>query len=176
MDLYKGQNLIEFTERFKTDEDCIKYLAGIKWQEGFKCVKCGHKGSQIRSNSSRTCNKCSHTESATANTLFHKVKFGVRKAFFICFEMSTSTKSLSASYIAVRFGVTEKTARLFMHKIREAMKSSENHPMDGIVHVDEFVVGGKEKGKVGRSYNAKKKKVVCAVELTDEGKLNVCTP
>ncbi len=171
MDLFKGQNLIEFTERFKTDEDCIKYLANIKWQEGFMCVKCCHTASQIRANSSRTCNKCSHTESATANTLFHKVKFGVRKAFFICFEMATSTKSLSASYIAVRFGVTEKTARFFMHKVREAMKSSENHPMDGTVHVDEFVVGGKEKGKVGRSYNVKKKKVVCAVELTDEGKV-----
>lgn len=171
MDLFKGQNLIEFAERFKTDEDCIEYLAYLKWLEGFKCVKCGHTGGQIRANSSRTCNKCSHTESATANTLFHKVKFGVRKAFFICFEMATTTKSLSASYVAVRFGVTEKTARLFMHKVREAMKSSENHPMDGNVHVDEFVVGGKEKGKVGRSYHVKKKKVVCAVELTDEGKV-----
>jgi len=171
MNLFKGQNLIEFTERFKTDEDCIEYLAYFKWSEGFKCIKCGHTGGQIRDNSSRTCNKCSHTESATANTLFHKVKFGVRKAFFICFEMSTTTKSLSASYVAVRFGVTEKTARLFMHKVREAMKSSENHPMDGNVHVDEFVVGGKEKGKVGRSYHVKKKKVVCAVQLTDEGKV-----
>ena len=56
--------------------------------------------------------------------------------------------------MGVRFGVTEKTARLFMHKVREAMKSSEGHPMDGNVHVDEFVVGGKEKGKVGRSYNS----------------------
>jgi hypothetical protein len=35
--------------------------------------------------------------------------------------MSTSTKSLSASYMGGRFGITEKTARLFMHKIREAM-------------------------------------------------------
>lgn len=171
MNLFKGQNLIEFTERFKTDSDCIEYLAYLKWSEAFKCIKCGHTGGQIRANSSRTCNKCSHTESATANTLFHKVKFGIRKAFFICFEMATSTKSLSASYIAVRFGVTEKTARFFMHKVREAMKSSENHPMDGNVHVDEFVVGGKEKGKVGRSYHVKKKKIVCALELTDEGKV-----
>ncbi len=171
MDLFKGQNIIEFSERFKTDDDCIEYLSYLKWTKGFKCFKCGHSGNQIRANNSRTCNKCSHTESSTANTLFHKVKFGIRKAFFICFEMSTSTKSLSASYIAVRFGVTEKTARFFMHKIREAMKSSESHPIDGIVHVDEFVVGGKEKNKVGRSYHVKKKKVVCAVELTDEGKV-----
>ncbi len=65
----------------------------------------------------------------------------MQKAFFICFEMSTTTKSLSASYMAVRYSVTERTARLFMHKVRE--KSSENNPMDGDVHVNEFVLGGK---------------------------------
>ncbi len=171
MKLYKGQNLLEFAERFKTDSDCIEYLAHMKWSESYACLKCGHKASQTRSNFSRVCNKCSHIESATANTLFHKVKFGVRKAFFICFEMTTTTKSLSASYVAERFGVTEKTARLFMHKVREAMKSSGQHPIDGTVHIDEFVIGGKEKGKVGRSYDSKKKKIVCAVELTEEGKV-----
>lgn len=171
MNLFQGQNLLEFADRFKTDEDCLEYLAYLKWDEGYQCVKCGHTGSQVRSNHSRTCNKCSHTESPTANTLFHKVKFGIRKAFFICFEMATTTKSLSANYVAERFGMTEKTARLFMHKVREAMKSSCGHPMKGNVHVDEFVIGGKEEGKVGRSYETNKKKVVCAVELTDEGKV-----
>ncbi|ALO15921.1 Transposase [Salinivirga cyanobacteriivorans] len=171
MELFKGQNLIEFATRFNSDEKCIEYLAHIKWQDGFRCVKCGHTGSQVRKNHSRTCNKCNHTESATANTLFHKVKFGVQKAFFICFEMATTTKSLSASYVGERFGVTEKTARLFMHKVREAMKSSGNNPMSGNVHIDEFVIGGKEEGKVGRSYHIKKKKVICAVELTDDGKV-----
>jgi transposase-like protein len=171
MEIFKGQNLLEFAERFKTDENCLEYLAHYKWEKGFKCTKCGHTACQTRKNYSRTCNKCSHTESAMAGTLFHKVKFGIRKAFFICFEMGTTTKSLSASYIAERFGVTEKTARLFMHKVREAMSSSGNHPMDGNVHIDEFVVGGKEEGKVGRSYNSKKKKVVCSLELTQDGKV-----
>ena len=92
-------------------------------------------------------------------------------AFYICFEMSTTTKSLSAKYMCKGVGVTEKTARLFMHKVREAMKSSGNHPMAGNVHVDEFVVGGKEEDKAGRSYHSKKKKAVCAVELTDAGKV-----
>lgn len=171
MEIFTGQNLLEFTERFKTDDNCKEYLANFKWGLGFICLKCKYTKSQIRKDFSRTCNKCSHTETASANTLFHKVKFGLRKAFFVCFEMSTTTKSLSASYMGVRFGVTEKTARLFMHKVREAMKSSENHPMEGIVHIDEFVIGGKEKGKVGRSYNSKKKKIVTAVELTDTGKV-----
>ncbi len=171
MELFQGQNLLEFAEHFKTDLDCKEYLSKMKWEDAYSCVKCGHKKSQIRKDYSRTCNKCSHTESSTSNTLFHKVKFGLRKAFFIAFEMTTTTKSLSASQMGVRYGVTDKTARLFMHKIREAMKSSGNNPMEGIVHVDEFVIGGKEKGKVGRSYNSKKKKIVCSLELTDTGKV-----
>jgi len=171
MNLFQGQNLLEFAERFKTDLDCKEYLSEMKWKDAYNCVKCWHKKSQIRKDYSRTCNNCSHTESSCSNTLFHKVKFGLRKAFFIVFEMTTTTKSLSASQMGVRYGITDKTARLFMHKIREAMKSSGNNPMEGTVHVDEFVIGGKEKGKVGRSYNSKKKKIVCSIELTENGKV-----
>jgi transposase-like protein len=171
MEIFRGQNLLEFAERFKTDEDCIVYLSQIKWEKGYVCRKCGHTKCQERKNHSRTCNHCSDTESPMANTLFHKVKFGLRKAFFMCFEMATTAKSLSASQMSVRYGVRENTARLFMHKVREAMKSSQNTPMDGTVHIDEFVVGGKENDKPGRSYDSKKKKSVCAVQLTEDGKV-----
>lgn len=171
MNIFKGQNLLEFSDRFKTDEDCKEYLASVKATIEYKCTRCNHNAYQKRKDFSRQCNICHHIESATANTLFHKVKFGVRKAFFICFEMATTTKSLSASYMAVRYGVTEKTARLFMLKVREAMSSSKNHPMDGNVHVDEFVLGGKDEGKTGRSYDSKKKKAITAVQLTEDGKV-----
>lgn len=171
MDVFKGQNLLEFSDRFKSDQDCKEYLAFLKNKSDYKCLKCNHTACQVKTDFARQCNVCGHKESATANTLFHKVKFGVRKAFFICFEMATTTKSLSASYMGVRYGVTEKTARLFMLKVREAMASSGNHPMDGTVHVDEFVLGGKEEGKTGRSYDSKKKKIVTAVQLTDNGKV-----
>jgi len=51
------------------------------------------------------------------------------------------------------------------------MKSSESQPMDGTVRVDEFVIGGKDPGKPGRSYDSRKKKAVCAVQLTEDGKV-----
>lgn len=171
MEIFKGQNLIEFAERFKTDLDCEEYLASIKWENGYCCRKCGHTKYQIRKDFSRTCNICSDTESPTSGTLFHKVKFGLKKAFFICFEMSATTKDMSALQMSVRYGVSENTARLFMHKVREAMKSSEKDGMKGRVYVDEFTVGGKEENKQGRSYNTKKKKIICAVEVTEEGKV-----
>ena len=171
MEIFKGENFIEFSERFSSDDICKQYLADIKWKDGFICRKCGHKKFTKRENLTRTCNYCRHNESPTANTTFHKVKFGLKKAFFITFEMVNSTKSMSAKQIAVRYGITRKTAWLFMHKIRKAMKSSEQDPMDGNVQVDEFTVGGKEEGKQGRSYSTKKKKIIASVELTEKGNI-----
>jgi hypothetical protein len=153
MEIFKGQNLIEFTERFASDQYYREYLSNIKWSEQYVCRKCSHTKSQIRKDYARTCNICGDTESAMANILFHKVKFALRKAFFICFEMATTTKSLSVSQMAVRFGVQEKTARIFMQKVREAMKSSQFFPMKGIVNVDEYVVGGYEEGRPGRVHD-----------------------
>jgi hypothetical protein len=58
-----------------------------------------------------------------------------------------------------------------MMKVREAMSSGGNNPIDRNVHVVEFVVGEKEEGKTGRSYDAKKKKAVTAVQLTRDVKV-----
>jgi hypothetical protein len=33
-----------------------------------------------------------------------------------------------------------------MQKVRKAMKSSQKYPLEKLIHVDEFTVGGKEKG------------------------------
>ena len=105
MELFKGQSLLE--------------------------RKCGHKKYQVRNDFSRTCNICGDTESPTAGTLFHRLKFGLRKAFFICFEMTT-TKGLSASQVARRYEISRQTAHYFMQKVREAMKSSESHKMNDL--------------------------------------------
>lgn len=112
---------------------------------------------------------CHHLESPTAGTLFHKVKFGIRKAFIIAFEMTNTTKGISAMQLSKRLGISRPTAWLFMQKVRIAMKSSEQYPMKGKVTVDEFVFGGKEDLKQGRSNDSKKKKIAIAVEQDDNG-------
>jgi hypothetical protein len=147
MGVFKGQNLLKFPDRFKTDDDCNAYLALIKSRTTYKYLRYNHTACQVLKDLTRQYIICGHIESATANTLFYKVEFSVLKVFFICFEMSTLTKSRSANHLSASYGITETTARLFMHKIREAMASRRNHPMDVQVHVDKFVVGGKDEGK-----------------------------
>ncbi len=167
-----GENILEFTQRFADDQSCLLYLSDLKWSEGYKCKKCGHTKYTVRKkNLARDCNRCHHIESPTANTLFHRLRFGIRKAFMIVFEMSATTKGLSSSQVAKRYGISRQTAWAFMHKVRTAMQSSENHPMDGTVQVDEFVFGGKETLKQGRSKDTKKKKLIGALELTETGKV-----
>ncbi|MEM0575465.1 IS1595 family transposase [Flavobacterium sp. N6] len=119
----------------------------------------------------RECAKCSDKETATAETLFHGVKFGIQKAFCIAFEMTCTTKSTSSIQTGKRYGINKKTSWLFIQKVRLAMKSSKLYPMTEKVQVDEFVVGGKEIGKQGRSYNSKKSKITCVLELTADGKI-----
>lgn len=171
MEIFKGENIIDFMNRFPDDSSCLEYLSELKWGKGYKCVRCGHAKFTEKANCCRVCTKCKHIESPTANTMFHKVKFGIRKAFCIVFEMSATTKSLSSSQLSKRYTITRKTAWLFTHKVRTAMESKKAHPITGKVHVDEFAIGGKEDLKPGRSKDAKKKKVVCAVELDENDKV-----
>lgn len=171
MEIFRGENLLEFTERFSSDEKCKEYLAEYKWKDGYKCKKCGHTHYQTRKDHSRSCNICGHIESPTANTMLHRVRFGIKKAFHIIFEVTNSSRGMSASQIAKRYSISRTTAHYFLHRIRKAMESSESYPMTGKVVVDEFVIGGKESQKPGRSYDSKKKKVVLAVELTEENKV-----
>ena len=169
MNIFKGEDILEFAEYFPDNTACKEYLSDIKWEGGYTCRKCGHKKHTQRPDFTKTCNFCRHNESPSAHTAFHKVKFGLRKAFFITFEMVNSTKSLSASQVAKRYSINRNTAWLFMHKVRKAMASTGNYPMDGDVQIDEFTIGGKEKDKPGRSYDTKKKKIVGAVELSENG-------
>ena len=53
--------------------------------------------------------------------------------------------------MGLRVGATEKTARVFMHKVRKTIKSSENFLIDGLVYLYEFLVGKQEQGKMGKA-------------------------
>jgi transposase-like protein len=170
MELFKGTNLIEFIDRFDNSEKCKKYLSDIKWANGFKCSKCNHSHYWDKKNDPfvRVCKGCRHIESVTSNTLFHKVKFDLRKAFLIIFEMSTTTKGCSSPVIARKYGINQKTAWLFMYKVRKAMASSGQYPILGNCEVDEIMIGGHRKGKPGRGAK-NKKKVSVVVEKDNKG-------
>ena len=158
-------NIIEFAQDFSTPEQCYTHLCEYKWSNGFECRKCHHKVAvQGRKWYYRKCQKCQYDESCTANTLFHQLKFSIVKAFWISYQLSTLKKGLSTSEIARQYGIHQETAWFFKRKVQQAMKSINEPLLKNNVEVDEFTVGGKEKGLPGRSHG-KKKKIQVAIEI-----------
>lgn len=166
---FLGVNSIKFHKAFSTDEDCYRYLSEIKWDKEYQCKKCGHtkfyKGVKPFS---RRCMKCKYDESPTAGTMFDKCKFPLLLAFHIAFKISTKKKGMSTLELSQEFELRQKTCWEFKWKIQQAMESSKLNPISGIVHVDEFYIGGEEEGKQGRS-KGNKKLVIVALEIVPGG-------
>jgi hypothetical protein len=94
-----------------------------------------------------------------AGTLFHKVKFDLLKAFYIVYFVSTNKKGITSTELSRKLNLRQKTCWGFKRKVMKAMESSENHPIEGDVEVDETVFGGQEENTKGRK-NINKKLVV----------------
>ena len=167
---YTGVNSIRFNRQFQTDADCYKYLSDMKWQSGYICKKCGHskyyKGSKPYS---RRCMRCKYDESPTAGTMFDKCKFSLLIAFHIAFKISTKKKGMSSEELSEEFEVRQKTCWEFKWKVQQAMKSSGRYPLKGIVHVDEFYVGGAEEGGKRGIGKGDKRLVIVALEIANGG-------
>jgi ISXO2-like transposase domain len=167
--IFTGVKVLDFTQRFKSDSDCLEYISLIKWENGYVCKKCSSttfcKG---KKEFSRRCIKCRYDESATAGTGFEKCKFSILTAFHIAFKLSTKKKGMSTLELSNEFGLRQKTCWDFKWKLQKVMKSSKEWPLKGEVHVDEFLIGGYEEQKTGRS-KGKKKLVVLALEKVENG-------
>jgi hypothetical protein len=166
---FTGVNSITFNKKFKDDNDCYEYLSLIKWEDGFICRKCNYgKYCNGKKPFSRRCLKCKYDESPTVNTMFEKLKFSILIAFHIAFKISTKKKGMSSLELSNEFELRQKTCWSFKQKVQEAMKSSLTSPLTRTVHADEFVIGGPEEGKKGRSKGLKKL-IVLAIEILDDG-------
>lgn len=146
-----------FKDRFTCKQDCYEFLEELKWQDGYNCKRC--KGSVYikgKQPASRRCSKCGYDESTTTDTLFHKLKFGIDRAFEMLYEITTSKKGANSIWLVEHFGVNQKTAWAFRQKVQLAMKSSEQYPLEDEVHIDEFEIGTPQTGEPGRSKSDKK--------------------
>lgn len=167
--IFRGVNSIKFNQRFKDDNDCLEYLAEVKWLNGYNCKRCNNdKFGTGKNRNNRRCTKCRYDESPTVGTMFEKLKFSILIAFHIVFKISTKKKGMSSIELSNEFELRQMTCWAFKQKLQQVMKSSLKSPLTGIVHVDEFVIGGPEEGKKGRSKGLKKL-IVLAVEIVEDG-------
>jgi hypothetical protein len=169
--MFQGVTLKAFNAHFKDEDDCRQYLFEQKWKDGYMCRKCGSdehvKG---RTRFHLRCQSCGYDESVTAHTLFHKIKVPLVAAFGIVFRLTVRKKGMSTVELSKEYNINQKSAWLFKRKAQEAMKSSCKYPLNGKVEVNEFMIGGPEEKRRGRS-KGDKKLIVLAVEKVKGDKI-----
>ena len=118
MKILKELSRKEFRAKFGTEDQCLSYLSEMKWGNDYSCIKCKNKRFIVgKKKYNRRCSRCGYDESPTANTLFHKLKFGIENAFEMTYDIVTSKKGASSIWLAERFGVKQTTAWLFRRKV-----------------------------------------------------------
>jgi transposase-like protein len=165
-------NLIDVTEQFATDEQCLAYLEAMRWPDGVRCPVCGNsKVSRItRKSESKNVRKsvyqcleptCKQQFSATSGTIFNDSHLPLRKWFMAIAIVVDAKKGISANQLKTHLGIgSYRTAWYMAHRIRKAMENPGPAGLFGTVEVDETYMGGKQRGKGHRGRSTAKKDVV----------------
>ena len=91
MGIFQGQNILEFSARFKIYLD--GFLISIFYQIGQKVLFVVNLVT-VRLKFVRIYLGYIINVNTFFDTLFHRVSFGLLKAFYICFKVVNSTKSI----------------------------------------------------------------------------------
>lgn len=143
--------LLEFQDRFGTEEACHAYLVECRWPDGFRCQKCGQDRSYARKDRRATeCAGCGRLSSVTAGTVLHKSKVSLRAWLWAAWLLVSSKGGISALELSRQLGLSYETAFTMLHKLRRAMVAPDREPLRGRIEMDETYVGGPQSGPRGR--------------------------
>ena len=113
-------------ELFNDSEKVLKFIADIKWKDGFTCRNCGHTNfCDGKTPSSRRCTRCKKEESAAANTIFHNIKFPINKAFFIAYNVCVLGNDISSYNYSDQLGLNQMTCWKFRKRIQNCIAKLE---------------------------------------------------
>jgi transposase-like protein len=169
---YQDLSLIDFQERFPTEETCWEYLLKMRWPEGFTCPKCGSKKASFnKTRKVYECYACGKQTSVCAGTAFHKSRIPLLKWYWAIFLMATSKKGVSMLYLQRQLGIKSyRSAWLMGQKIRQAMIHRDDlYTMNGTVEADEIHIGGKQSFENRRQFGPNKTPFLIAVQEWKSG-------
>jgi transposase-like protein len=159
--------MIEFEQRFITEDACQEYLYQMRWPNGFICPRCGHQKYWKMQNGLCRCSKCKYHLSVTAGTIFQDTRIPLRLWFRAIWQVVTQKHGISALGLQRVLGLNRyTTVWTMLHKLRIAMVRPGRECLIGPVQVDETYMGGPHPGKRGRGASGKTL-VLVAVEDKD---------
>lgn len=157
------RTLLEFEDRFRTEQACRAYLVRLRWPNGFQCRHCGDGQPWHTARGRLVCRACRTQVSVAAGTIFQDSHLPLRVWFRAMWWVTNQKSGMSALGLQRALGLgSYRSAWSCLQKLRRAMVRPGRDRLAGEVEVDETYWGGPKPGKHGRGAAGKALIVVAA--------------
>ena len=141
-------------EMFPNEQAAVDWFEELFWgskHEGRYCPRCGSDDT-YRTKSGRShpyrCRECKRHFTVRIGTVMEYSKLPLKTWVLGIYFLTTSPKGISSIKLAEYLDVSQKTAWMLAHKIREGWADAADFgKLDGTLEADETYVGGLEKNK-----------------------------
>ena len=148
----------QFFRKFPDNESCLRHLFNVCYGQGYVCPKCEREAKWYRMKSERAyaCEWCGHHIHPTVGTPFENSRTSLQLWFYAIYLFTVTRHGVSAKELQRQLGVTYKCAYRMGHEIRKHMADVDGEvSLNGIIEIDETMIGGVRAGKRGRGAEGK---------------------
>jgi transposase-like protein len=165
----------EFQAWFRTDAECLDYLAWLRWPTGFVCPRCHNEGGWETGDGRFMCRACEARTSVTAGTIFDRTRTPLTVWFLSCWLFASGKDGISAQSLKRTLEIgSYQTIWTLLHRLRSSLVRPGRERLSGAVQVDETDIGGVEPGLTGGRAKGKKALVVIAGEVRGPNRIGRC--
>lgn len=166
-------NLVTFDDFFKTDDDCITYLARQRWPNGVACVHCGSISVYaLKRAHAYECADCGKQFNPRTGTPFQNSAIPMRKWFRALHLLTSLKRGISSVQLGKELGVSQPAAWSIMHRLRDVM-GLDMELLEGTVEIDETFFGPRVHRRTTARYSNKVAVVGIVEKLRDHSRIRV---
>lgn len=160
--------LTEFDKHFRSEKQCLDYLCGLRWPDGYRCPRCYHDQYWQIGEKKYKCRKCGYQATVTAGTLFQDSHLPLlvwfRAIWIACHEIGITNAKVFQQQLVLG---SYRTAWTLLQKIRKVMGDCNPAKLSGVISVERLSIHKK-------STSAQPILIVAAEVLSDGAVKNIC--
>ena len=138
------KTLIEAIRYFSDADNCLNFMAELRWPDGVVCQHCSHtKVMFLKTRRIWKCKACRKQFTIKTGTVLEDSPIGLDKWLSALWLIVNAKNGVSSYELHRSLGITQKSAWFLSHRIRLALQAGSFEMLSGEVEVDETFIGGK---------------------------------